>query len=384
MLPTPEPTPERPERPEEARRTPAPLPAEEALASARRTATYREIAAQAETLPETWRRLAARGPVRAGEAWTLFTGCGSSFYLAEYAAALATGAARRPALAWPASRLWLAPGELEPWQERLGPPLVVGISRSGETTELLRALETARRRGLRTLALTCRPGAPVREVASEIVGLPHVREASVVMTHSFSNLALALAWLVLGGLAGGAPGAGAALAGLARLVQEAPARVAEGERRAAAWAAGRPRHFVFLGAGALFAVAREAALKVEETSQLPAEAYPPLELRHGPQAAVGEGSLVLLLGAAGREEEALLEEQRRLGARAERLGSPPQDEGGGAPWWSAHAALPALQFLALFRAVQEGRDPDRPRHLTQAVRLAARPPAGEEGKDHAG
>lgn len=345
--------------------TGAGFPTDGALERARRTRTYLEISAQAETLGWTWRSLRDREPVR-NRQWPVFVGCGSSYYLATYAARLATRSLRCPALALPASILWLAPETLEPWVERLGTPLIVGISRSGETSEVIHALEIARRRGFRTVAVTCNPAGSIREVASELVGLPHVREESVVMTHSFSNMALALAWLA----ATWSPGAGIAEE-LGDLAAEAERWVAEGELKAAAWAAQRPRHFVFLGAGPLFPIAQEAALKVKETSQLPAEAYPPLEVRHGPQAVVSDGSLVVLLDGALPEEEAVLADQQRLGARTERLPSP---AGRIAPWWAAHAALPALQFLALFRAVLEGRDPDRPSHLTQAVRL------GEDGE----
>ena len=126
----------------------------------------------------------------------------------------------------------------------------------------------------------------------------------------------------------------------------------------------------------------EWGLKLTETSQVPTNAYEPLEFRHGPISVCEPGMLVVgLVGGAGAGEEvAVVEEAARLGA-ATWLIARDEDEARGASGevsligGGLHPAarLPLLvhpaHALALGLALTRGRDPDAPRHLGQVVIL---------------
>jgi glucosamine--fructose-6-phosphate aminotransferase (isomerizing) len=194
----------------------------------------------------------------------------------------------------------------------------------------------------------CAPaGARARRADAGLL-FPEAAEESLVMTRSFTTMLLGL--MRWGGLeVGGAPVAGAAL--LARLEADAHfARLAGAERF---------RSLLYLGAGPRYGLALEGALKVGEMSLTPAVAFHPLELRHGPIALVGEGTLaVLLIGEADRSASgALAEEIEARGAIVLRL----EEE-------LPAAALP-LQLLGYHRALARGIDCDAPPTLSRYVRL---------------
>ena len=301
----------------------------------------------------------------------IFTGCGSSYYLSMTAAAALQRVAGLRSRAVPASEILQFPrGVFVPGSR----PLLVASSRSGMTTETLRALEIARRRGSATLSLTCAPRSPLARGADFCIISPKGHEESVVMTKSFSSLLL-LGLLLAAQRAGDA--------GLRRELHRLPAlgrrvlKIALPLMRDVGMAASR---FVFLGAGPAHGIAWEAMLKLTEMAQRPAVTYHPLEFRHGPIAAAGPGTVAVLFGTEGgkRLEKALVRDLRRQGVSVVALGD---------DWSMAEAEtevalgvglsdaarsvlyLPFAQLLAYHRAVGAGLDPDRPQHLSSVVRL---------------
>jgi glucosamine--fructose-6-phosphate aminotransferase (isomerizing) len=139
---------------------------------------------------------------------------------------------------------------------------------------------------------------------------------------------------------------------------------------------------VVLGGGPTLGIAAEWGLKLTETSQVPTNAYEPLEFRHGPVSVCQAGVLVVgLVGGPGAGEEiAVIEEAASLGATTwllardedetrEATGEVSLIGGGLHPW----ARLPLLarpaHALALGLALTRGCDPDAPRHLGQVVIL---------------
>ena len=93
----------------------------------------------------------------------LFVGCGSSYYLSRLIAALWTKHFYMPATGVPASELLFAPEET---LRRLGAEQIVLMSRSGETTEVLRAAEVLQKhKTVQTLGVTCNPKARWRSFA---------------------------------------------------------------------------------------------------------------------------------------------------------------------------------------------------------------------------
>ena len=302
----------------------------------------------------------------------IFTGCGSSYYLSLAAAVAFQRVTGLRARAVPASEILQFPDSVFVPGAR---PLLVASSRSGTTTETLRALEMASRRGIATISLTCASRSPMARRADLCIHSPKGREDSVVMTKSFSSLLLL--GLLLAASRAGTPelrGELRRLPALGKRVVRVALTVADG-----IWA-GASR-FVFLGGGAAHGIAWEAMLKMTEMAQRPAVAYHPLEFRHGPIAVAGPGTLAVLFGSrAGAKLEAdLVRDLQRQGATLLTLRDDWRgvEEVGMDVRLGAHLSdearcllyVPFAQALAYHCAMSSGLDPDRPHHLSHAVHL---------------
>ncbi|HEX2755707.1 MAG TPA: SIS domain-containing protein [Candidatus Limnocylindrales bacterium] len=350
--------------------------------------TWRESSTSGEAIAAA---LDARGPEQAAADAILapaerivITGAGSSYYLAQVAAAAARASMGRSVIAVPLSELILRPDGVLVGVGRPGgvarPGLepVVIISRSGSTSEAVDVAERMRVAGHPTVAVTCRGQSPLADRADVTLVSRAGDETAIVMTRSFASM-LALLLDVVARL-----GQDDALsAGLRRI----PDRWAEA--RAAA-EVGRElgttdwSRIVILGGGPAQGMAAEWGLKLTETSQVATNAFEPLEFRHGPISVCEPGMLVvgLVAGPGAAEEVAVVEEAARLGASTWLIA---RDEGeargttgrlsliGGGLHPSARLPLLAHpgHALALSLALTRGLDPDAPRHLDQVVILGA-------------
>src|SRR5215210_6803730 len=119
----------------------------------------------------------------------IFTGCGSPYYLALAAAATFQEVTGWPARGIPASEIWLNPRAVLPDGGR---SLLIALSRSGETTETLRAVESFRAAGRGdVLTLSCYPSRPLTSLGNVNIVLPSGQEQSMAQTRAFSVLYLA-------------------------------------------------------------------------------------------------------------------------------------------------------------------------------------------------
>lgn len=304
------------------------------------------------------------------------TGAGSSYYLAQSVAAVARAVLDRTVAATPLSELILRPeGALVSDPGAVNEPVVI-ISRSGSTSEAVAVAEQMRAAGRQTIAVTCRADSPLASIAGVTLVSPAGDEEAIVMTRSFASMLA----LLLGVVASvGRDDALAADLGRApERWQEAVAAAAVGRRLGAtAWS-----RVVVLGGGPAFGIASEWGLKLTETSQVPTNAYEPLEFRHGPISVCEPGMLVVgLVGGAGAGEEvAVVEEAARLGASTWLIARDEVEAQGASGELSLiggelhpAARLPLLvhpaHALALGLALTRGRNPDAPRHLGQVVIL---------------
>ncbi|MFL5778197.1 MAG: SIS domain-containing protein [Chloroflexota bacterium] len=300
------------------------------------------------------------------------TGAGSSYYLAQAAAAVARRSTRRSYVAAPLSELLLRPDGIIAAGDPAGRPIVV-VSRSGSTSEAVDVVERSRARGHPTVAVTCRAESPLAQAADITLISPSGDETAIVMTRSFASM-LALLVRVIATV-----GRDEALAGD---LDRVPLRW--GEAVAAATVGARLgetdwTRVVILGGGPKRAIADEWGLKLTETSQVPTMAYEPLEFRHGPISVCEPGVLVVgLLGDEGTDHESrVMDEAGALGATTWVLTETPEAGGhAGAvsavgTGLAAAAALPLLAHpahaLAFTLALTRDRDPDAPRHLDQVV-----------------
>jgi glucosamine--fructose-6-phosphate aminotransferase (isomerizing) len=341
---------------------------------------YREILSQ----PETWERAlsataagwepADRALGETGGEHYLLVGSGTSFYLAQAAAQVMQERTGRPATAVPASEVFLSPASTVP----AGVPLVAFVlSRSGSTSEAVLAARHLREHvpAARVVSVSCRPDSELARHAHLAIELPDAAERSVVMTRSFTSMLLAL-----GLIAATIGGDGDAVRELERL----PALGRDGMADAEAFAERLGEDtgldaFVYLGLGPNHGLAQEATLKLKEMTQVPCEAYSPLEFRHGPISMIEPGSAVVLLGGS-REEDYLPDLERDLarhGAHVAKVsphGSAVADTVLRLPAGLSDVArgplyLPPVQLLAYYRARAIGLNPDQPRNLDQVVVL---------------
>jgi fructoselysine-6-P-deglycase FrlB-like protein len=289
----------------------------------------REIADQ----PNAWRqavetasREAKRFPGH--EARVAFIGCGTSLYMSQAVAALRESSGHGESDAFPASEFPAG----RPYD------LIVAISRSGTTTEVIRALETISDPGTPTLAVSAVSGTPIVEAAMDAVVLEFADERSIIQTR-FATSVLAMFRSHFGGAIDGAIGD-------AERMVDAPLPVDPTSFG----------QFVFLGTGWRAAIASEAALKMREATGAWAEAYPAMEYRHGPISVATDATVVWAFGPV---ETSLLDQVRETGATI--VGDEEIDP-------MAHLILAQRSAVALAEA--RGLDPDRPRHLSRSVVLS--------------
>ena len=307
----------------------------------------------------------------------IFIGCGSSFYVAQSAAATMTALTGRRAKAVPASELMLFP-ELVLSAERACVPVL--ISRSGHTSEVLKVAEFLRERGIATLGISCAPGQALETLVSSTMIFPTADEQSMVMTRSFTSMLMALQ-----ALAATIAGNEEFLAAQRRLSETAEQLLHTLPRRVHDFATTHTfADYVCLGQGPLYGIACEMALKLTEMSVSYAQSFHTLEFRHGPKSIVSRETLIaFLLSETGYSEELeVLEQIRKLGGttlvitnRADSRAPAAADllvELGADG--SEVARLPLYlitgQLMGLYTGLKKGLDPDRPRNLSRVVVLA--------------
>ncbi|MGA5358144.1 SIS domain-containing protein [Streptomyces purpurascens] len=281
--------------------------------------------------PECWTRAASEAVgyaevlPAAGERVAI-VGCGTSYFMAQAAAALREDAGQGETDAFAASEF--------PYGR--GYDRVVALTRSGTTTEVLDLLGRLKGR-TRTTAITADPDTPVTTAADELAVLDFADERSVVQTR-FATTALTLLRAHLGLHPDTA--VTDARTALAEPLPEGLVECAQ---------------FAFLGRGWTVGLANEAGLKMREAALAWAEAYPAMEYRHGPISVTTSGTATWMFGDAPDD----LAEQVR---------------GTGALWIAGAldplAELVRAQRLAVAVAASHGLDPDSPRHLTRSVILA--------------
>lgn len=165
--------------------------------------------------------------------------------------------------------------------------LVIAVSQSGATPEIVDTMRRLASGGGRTLAITNVAGSPLDDAADETILLEAGEEHAVPATKTFTAQVAAFA-LIAEALAEAVPwqpqewdnalGAVERVVATAGAVDELAAKLAD---------AG---HVVPLGRGFLYAVALEAGLKIAETTGLTVHAYSPADLRHGPIASTSPGT----------------------------------------------------------------------------------------------
>jgi glucosamine--fructose-6-phosphate aminotransferase (isomerizing) len=308
----------------------------------------------------------------------LYIGCGSPFYLARTAASLTRDMAQLPAEAHPASDIWLFPRQTFLAERRA---LGVFVSRSGETTEILKAVDVlSAASGNAALAITCYESSALAQRVSPTLLTRGGMEQGLAQTRSFTSMLIAAQGLI-------ALLAGQRLSARFAELPDAGRALIDEQHELAKHVGSNPKfeRFFFLGGGSYYGIACEATLKMKEMSLSQSEGYHFLEFRHGPMTLVDHQTLVVgfVSEAALPYETAVLREMRAMGAKVLAL-SPttlPADAAdypivlpsGFSDAERTALYLPVLHLLSYYTTLRKGLNPDLPHNLNAVVNLSELP-----------
>lgn len=340
--------------------------------------TYNEIKSQG----EIWRQVFNSGKLQLDQINTwhdqkhdgvMFIGCGSTYYLSLTAAKIWTKLQKESALGVPSSEVWFYTDTTFSKHS----PLLVAVSRSGETTETIQAIDVYKKRfAIEPMVVSCYPKSEMAQSASIKILASAAQEKSVAQTRSFSSMLL-LCQMIAGKIAkdstffNALEQVPAVFPGLLARYEHIIEEIAKDKKY---------QHFVFLGSGINYGLASEVMLKMKEMSTSISEVFHFMEFRHGPMSMITKNSLVIgLLSESHKEDEMLvLKGMKELGATTLALvnnakgvdadfvvefgASLPEDACG-------LLYLPLLQLLAYYHSISKGLDPDNPTNLSAVVHL---------------
>jgi len=257
---------------------------------------------------------------------------------------------------------------------RVGNALVIGISQSGRSPDVVSVLEAGRRQGALTVAITNNSDSELALAAECLIELEAGEERAVAATKTYLAEIATMAMLS-SALSGDAESRDelAALPAALRLALNEEDLVA---RHAVAWA--RENRCAVLARGFQYATAREWALKLKELAEVLADPYSGADFQHGPIALVGEGFPILAVASTGPALPGMTELLGRLrdaGARLLILSDAPElREIGevvplpGVPEWLAPlVAIVPAQLFSYHLARARGLDTEKPRNLSKVT-----------------
>ncbi len=309
----------------------------------------------------------------------LFTGCGTTYALGLCAAAIFQQHGFS-ATTLPASEISFYPHSVHSECSTL-----IAFSRSGETSETIWAVESFRQRQpeAKVIAITGSPKSSLASCADLVLGTAALKDKSIIETKSFTSMLLIaqafVSYLTDDPL-------------MLTRISSIPEKMRKNLHPMGNLAEryGRNKEidrFFFLGGGVFYGAASHASFTMKESCADWAEAFHPLEFRHGPRTAAGKSALVCsFLSSIPQvfcEEIRVLKEMKSQGAHTLAIydknpeSLPPVD---GAEENLILASelmddeqislfLPFVQWLAYFRALAKGQDPDHPKNLQAVTRL---------------
>jgi glutamine---fructose-6-phosphate transaminase (isomerizing) len=269
---------------------------------------------------------------------------------------------------------------------RLDRALVIGISQSGQSPDIVGAIAAARRQGAPTIAITNDPASDLASAAEHVIGLGAGEERAVAATKTYTAELLSIALLVvaiaarLGSDADAAPAGDPEpeLAGVPDAIAAALGTEAEAEAVARHLAA--HDRLVVVGRGFEYATARELALKLKELAQVAADPYSAADFMHGPLALVEAGFPVIAIAPSGPtapDMDMLLDRLGELDVDRIVLSDRAATVGRGSigillpatlpEWLRPIATIVPGQLLALHLAIARGIDPETPRWIRKVT-----------------
>ena len=266
---------------------------------------------------------------------------------------------------------------------RLDRSLVIGISQSGRSPDIVGAIAAARRQAAPTIAITNSPISDLAIAAEHVIDLGAGEELAVAATKTYTAELLSVALLVGAiearlGRTSDATDPEPALASIPEAIADALGTEAQAEA-VAIHLAGHDR-LVVVGRGFEYATARELALKLKELAQVAADPYSAADFLHGPLALVSAGFPLIAIAPSGptaADLDALLDRLGELDVDLIVLSDRPEAVARGAigillpaglpEWLRPIATIVPGQLLALHLAIARGLDPETPRWIRKVT-----------------
>jgi glucosamine--fructose-6-phosphate aminotransferase (isomerizing) len=259
---------------------------------------------------------------------------------------------------------------------RLKDALVIGISQSGKSPDIVGVLAEGQRQGALTVAITNEPDSDLAQVADHIVALHAGEERAVAATKTYTSelMAISLFSTLL-----------AQDEAMLTALQHIPDQVAETLQldQQVAQIAPRYRYMrdgVVIGRGFNYATAYEMALKLKELTYTIVEPYSSADFLHGPLALVEHGFPAITIAPSGKmlpEMQSFMRTLQERGAEVVAISDDLQTlELGDIPlrlpvsvpeWLSPLTTIVPGQLLAMHLACIRRYDPDRPRGIRKVT-----------------
>ena len=305
----------------------------------------------------------------------IFTGCGTSYYLAQTGSYIFKNLTGIETSAVPASEIIMFPESII---NKDSDYLLIPISRSGISTEVVQAAQAVKKNfDIPVLSISCDPTSTMVNESDLSITFPFEKEESLVMTGSFTTMLLSI--LFLSSLYKGNREITDKIAGLSEASRELMKKSEPYIKEIAE----NPdiSEFVFLGQGPFYGIANESALKIQEMSISTAYSYHSLEYRHGSMSTATENTLITIFGSESGStfKEQLIGDLKNLGAKILYLQKEDNSQFSAAPHFiitipsnygdvfKPFFYMPLMHLLGYYKAVSKNLNPDKPKNLSAVV-----------------
>ena len=303
-------------------------------------------------------------------------GCGSSYNIAMSAAYYTNFLTRYKAIAVPSSELLF---NQKAYLKKDKKYLLVGFSRSGETTESINVIKHLD--NIESLIFTCRQENSMTEISEHSFYCIGAEEKSVVMTKSFSSMLFSYTVLLTEVL------------GYTEMMREYKSLInymqlnIQGLFKEIEDFINKKNFdkFFALGSGFNYGLAVEADLKTKEMTQIPSYSYHVMEFNHGPKSLIDNGGLVMFMTINSYFKDivfSMYKDFTALGSEIVLIGKNNfkedfggkinrflDDENFNSDLIRAFINIPLFQIMSYYKTLNLGLDPDKPRNLDYTTKM---------------
>ncbi len=252
--------------------------------------------------------------------------------------------------------------------------LVIAVSQSGETADVLDAVSTAKKRESKIISIVNVMGSSLTRSSDKFLMLNAGPEVCVLSTKTYTSQVALLAMLAYE-IAGKIDEEKKNLEYLWNVIYFLTSANTRTKIKELADCLKNVHHIFTIGRGLQYSTALEAALKIKEVSYIHAEAFAGGELKHGTIALIEKGTPCIVFVSKETEKEILSNATEVKSRGGLIIGVSPQNNEVFDYWIKVPEAnslnpvvqIIPIQILAYQLALLRGLDPDRPRNLAKSV-----------------